>query len=223
MTVQERALQLPWHHQIDLGGFITPGKIPLRKLKAQADIYFRCGVQDKTVIDIGCWDGFNSFEAKRRGAKRVLATDHFAWSDKCWGSRQSFELARNALGLEVEAMDIDVPDISEKTVGKFDVVLFLGVLYHLRHPLLGLERAASICNETIVVETHLDAWFNFRPAMIFYPSDNLGRDPSNWWGPNKACVKAMLQDLGFTTQFFRHPTSPRRGIFIGRQAHVLIR
>jgi tRNA (mo5U34)-methyltransferase len=218
MNMRDQIPTLPWFHQIDLGGgVVTPGKIPQRVLKAQADVYFKDGVAGKTVLDIGCWDGFNSFEAKRRGATRVLATDHYAWSPQCWGSRQSFETARAALELDVEAMDIELNDISPERVGTFDVVLFLGVFYHLRHPFLGLEKAASVCSGTIIVETHLDAWFSFRPAMVFYPTTELRGDGSNWWGPNKACVLAMLRDLGFTAEFVRHPTSFRRGIFFGRR------
>jgi tRNA (mo5U34)-methyltransferase len=209
--------QASWYHSIDLGGgVITPGRIPLKTLQAQAEIYFRDGVEGQSVIDVGCWDGFNSFEAKRRGARRVLATDHVAWHTVP-GARDRFEQARRALGGTVEAMDIDTYDINESTVGRFDVVLFLGVLYHLRHPFLGLEKVASICDKTLVVETHLSAWLNFRPAMIFYPTTELAGDPSNWWGPNRSCVTAMLHDLGFTPQFFRHPISPRRGIFVARR------
>src|SRR5687767_10734751 len=112
MNLQQRISELPWHHQIDLGGVLTPGGVPKEIIKAQAEIYFRDGVGD-SVLDIGCWDGYNSFEAKRRDAKRVLATDHYVWKDGV-GSRQSFELARQTLDLDVEVMDIDIPDISEK-------------------------------------------------------------------------------------------------------------
>jgi tRNA (mo5U34)-methyltransferase len=217
-ALAERVRRLPWYHQIDLGdGLITPGRIPIGTLRAQAEIYFRDGVSGKSVIDIGCWDGYNSFEAEARGARRVLATDHEAWGPGSGGSPQSFELAREALGSRVESMDLRVDEVVPERVGKFDVVLFLGVLYHLRNPFLGLERAASVCTQTLVVETHLDAWFNWRPAMIFYPGSTLNNDPTNWWGPNKACVREMLRDLGFKAQFARHPTSPRRGIFFGHR------
>jgi tRNA (mo5U34)-methyltransferase len=196
---QRRVDELPWFHEIDLGnGVISPGATPRDVLQATADIYFKDDLRGLTVIDIGCWDGFNSFEAKRRGAARVLATDHFAWSDQCWGSRQSFDLAREHLDLDIEVLDIDVNDITLESVGRFDVVLFTGVLYHLRHPLLGLEQVSKICGGLLIVETHLDALELSEPAMVFYPADELVNDPTNWWGPNAACVTAMLKDVGFS-------------------------
>jgi tRNA (mo5U34)-methyltransferase len=76
-----RVHELPWHHQIDFGnGLLSPGNTKISTLKAQADVYFRHCIDGKDFLDIGCWDGFNSFESRRRGAARVLATDHFAWS-----------------------------------------------------------------------------------------------------------------------------------------------
>jgi tRNA (mo5U34)-methyltransferase len=94
-------------------------------------------------LDIGAWDGNFSFAAQRHGAVRVLATDHFCWSGAGWGTKDGFDFANGKMKAGVESLEIDVPDISPEHVGTFDVVLFLGVLYHLRHPLLGLERAAD--------------------------------------------------------------------------------
>ena len=142
-------------------------------LQKQADIYFKKDITGLSVLDIGTWDGFNSFEAKRRGAGRVLATDHFAWSDQCWGDKACFDLAKELLALDIDERVIDLPDISVDTVGQFDVVLFLGVFYHLKNPMEALERLSSICQDTIIVETHLDAWKIKRPAMVFYPNDEL--------------------------------------------------
>ncbi len=216
-SLQELVDTLPWHHQIDFGGgVLTPGMTPLDVLDQQAEIYFKDGVAGLSVIDVGCWDGYNSFEARRRGAARVLATDHFAWSPDCWGDRRAFELARERLAPEVEVMDIDLPEITPEAVGVFDVVLFLGVLYHLRHPFAMLEHISRVCGTFIVVETHLDALDLDRPAMIFYPTNELANDPTNWWGPNPACVRAMLLDVGFPrVEYAPHPVHPNRGIFHG--------
>ena len=97
-SLRKRALQLPWHHQIDLGeGVLTPGNTSIAILESQASEYFRDGIQGKSLIDIGCWDGYNSFEAHRRGARDVLATDHFAWSDQCWGDRAAFDIAMSGV------------------------------------------------------------------------------------------------------------------------------
>jgi tRNA (mo5U34)-methyltransferase len=213
-SLRERINRLPWWHQIDFGqGLVSPGSCSLEGLRAMAEIYFRDGVQGQTVIDIGCWDGFNSFEAKRRGAARVLATDYVAWR-KGWGKRECFDLARSHLAPDVDVMEIDVMDIAPSSVGIFDVVLFLGVLYHLRHPFLGIEKAASVCRRSLILETHLDAANEPRPVMVFYPTSELNNDETNWWGPNVACVIAMLRDVGFTRiDYTPTPNHPSRGIF----------
>jgi len=153
-----------------------------------------------TVLDIGAWNGFFSFEAERRGAKRVLATDSFIWSGAMPGlGKEGFSLARRALGSNVEDLYIDVMDLSPEKIGTFDVVLFLGVLYHMRHPLLALERAASVTAEggMLILETHVDMLHEKRPAMAFYPGGELGNDPTNWFGPNPAAVEGMLKAVGF--------------------------
>ena len=210
---------LPWFHQIDFGnGILSPGRTKIDVLNAQADIYFKDSIKGKTVLDIGCWDGFNSFEAKRRGASKVLATDHFAWSDQCWGNRESFELARTHTGPEVDVMDTDIADLSVENIGLFDFVLFCGVFYHLRHPFHVLEHITRSATETLIVETHMDALNEPRPAMILYPGAELNTDSGNWWGPNRPCVEAMLRDLGFSrVEFYEHPMYQDRGIFRGHR------
>jgi tRNA (mo5U34)-methyltransferase len=155
-------------------------------------------LRGKSVLDVGAWDGYYSFAAKRRGAARVLATDHFCWSGEGWGSKDGFELARERLGMEVEDLDIDVLDLTpDKIGGAFDVALFLGVLYHLKNPLLALEKVASVCRETLVIETIIDARWSLRPTMVFFPGREKNNDPTNWWAPNVRCVVAMLGTLGF--------------------------
>ena len=84
-----------------------------------------------------------------------------------------------------------------RAVGTFDVVLFLGVLYHLRHPLLALERVASVTRDLLILETVVDMVGVRRPAMAFYPARELAGDPTNWWGPNEPAVHGMLQSCGF--------------------------
>jgi tRNA (mo5U34)-methyltransferase len=170
-------------------------------------------IAGKTVLDIGCWDGFFSIEAARRGAAHVLATDHFVWQTTIWANRRCFDLARDHLAPSIDVKDIDVLDISPETVGNHEVVIFSGVLYNMRHPLLALEKVASVCSDLLLVETHHDALNEERPAMIFYPGFELNNDSSNWWGPNIACVKAMLGDLGFRSQYRQRPRMPNRGIF----------
>lgn len=219
-TLQDTIDLYPWHHQIDFGGgVVSKGKTSQEVLRKQADEYFAGGIlSGKTFLDIGCWDGFNSFEAARLGASRVLATDHFAWSDQCWGDRRAFDLARERLAPMVEVRDIDLDRLSVDTVGQFDVVLFAGVFYHLRHPLLVLQDLAPLAREWFIVETHLDALNEPRPAMIFYPTTELANDHTNWWGPNPPCVTAMLRDVGFASvEYTPHPLYGNRGIFRARR------
>ncbi|MHC4127538.1 MAG: DUF1698 domain-containing protein [Planctomycetota bacterium] len=188
--------KIQWYHRIDLGdGIVTPGVDPspqkLQRLRLPADL------GGKTVLDVGAWDGFFSFEAERRGASRVLATDSYAWSGVDWGTKQGFELARTRLGSRVEDMDIDVLDLSPQRVGVFDVTLFLGVLYHLRHPMLALEKVAGVTGELLILETAVDMVHVHRPCLAFYPGAELKGDPTNWFGPNPAAVEAMLRSVGF--------------------------
>jgi tRNA (mo5U34)-methyltransferase len=217
----QRAAAVRWFHQIDLGdGVMTEGAMPITSLRAVADIVLGQSVAGKTVLDVGCWDGFYSFEAHRRGAARVLATDHFVWHNEypgSWGNRAAFELARSVLAPPVEVMDINLMDLSPERVGKWDVVLFLGVLYHLRHPLLVLERISSLVRDTLVLETAMDAADIGRPAMVFYPGAELNGDATNWWGPNRACVEAMLRTVGFSDIRFTNHIMPARGIFHARR------
>ena len=187
---------IPWWHTIDLGdGIITPGKDDSpRKLER---LRLPSSLKGKTVLDIGAWDGFFSFEAEKRGAERVLAVDSYAWDGSTWGTKRGFELARRVLGSKVEDREMDVLDLSPEAVGTFDVVFFLGVLYHMRHPLLALERISSITDELLVLETVADLLSVRRPAMAIYPDGALYGDPSNWNGINPAALKAMLREVGF--------------------------
>ena len=112
--------------------------------------------------------------------------------------RAGFDSAREALGSTVESLEIDVMELApERVGGTFDVVLFLGVLYHMRDPMLALERAASVTGERMILETHLDVLDVARPAMAFYPFDELAGDASNWVGPNLLGSKPCCGPLVF--------------------------
>jgi tRNA (mo5U34)-methyltransferase len=183
---------IDWWHQLELpGGYVTPGPDVSADKLEQLRLPSFAG---KTVLDIGAWDGYFSFAAERLGASRVLAADSWAWQRP--RGKEGFEFARRALGSSVEDIEIEVLDISPETVGQFDVVLFLGVLYHMRHPLLALERVASVTQELLVMETLVDLTFLRTPAAAFYPWSML-RDHSNWWGPNRPAVEGMLRTVGF--------------------------
>jgi tRNA (mo5U34)-methyltransferase len=149
-----------------------------------------------TVLDIGTFNGWFAFEAERRGAARVVATDAFIW-ERDPRSRAAFDFAREVLGSSVEPVHVAVEDLTPERVGQFDLVLFLGVLYHCQDPMRYLRICRSVCQETTIVETHVDALDYDRPAMVFYPGAALAGDETNHWGPNPAAVEAMLREVGY--------------------------
>jgi tRNA (mo5U34)-methyltransferase len=205
--IRADAARVNWFHSIELEpGFVTPGRADTGAQVARLHLPDLAG---KSVLDVGAWDGFFSFEAERRGAARVVAVDTFSWQPRGNGTgKAGFELARRALGSSVEDVEVDVLDIAPETVGgTFDVVLFLGVLYHLRHPFLALERLRSVCDELLVLETHVDLIGSRRPAAAFYPGSELEDDWTNWWGPNPAAVHGMLDQAGFADVRRVHPRS----------------
>jgi tRNA (mo5U34)-methyltransferase len=198
-SLRQQVEAIRWYHTIDLGhGVVTKGVDDTGLRLARIDLPE--SFAGSTVLDIGAWDGFFSFEAERRGASRVVAADYYSWHGVGWGTKDGkagFELARAALGSHVEDIGIDVMDLSPDRVGTFDVVLFLGVLYHLPHPLLALERVASVTRDLLVLETVVDMVGFRRPAMALYRSRELNNDPTNWWGPNVPAVESMLRTVGF--------------------------
>lgn len=200
-----QAQQIAWWH----GGMhldndvITQGEsMPARDLLPR--IALPQELTGKTVLDIGTWDGFMAFECERRGAARVVAVDSFVWSDEfkkvipSATGRAGFDLAHNAYRSKVEAIECEVLDLSPQKLGVFDVVLFLGVLYHMRHPLLSLEKVAALVGDLLIVESHIVIDSQSVPMMRFYPGGELAGDPTNWWGPNTACLEAMLRTVGFS-------------------------
>lgn len=202
--IRRRVAEIDWYHTIDLGhGIVTPGVDP--SPSRLLTLGFPADLSGKTVLDIGAWDGFFSFELERRRAARVLAVDSFSWNGPGWGSKAGFELAREVLGSRVEDREMEVLDLSPDEVGVFDVVIFAGVLYHLRDPLLALEHVASVTGELLVVETLVDLLGIRQPAMAFYPGVELNRDPTNWWAPNPEALVAMLRNVGFRQVVTVHP------------------
>ena len=211
--VRAEIANVNWYHQIDLGdGIVTPGvdDTPSR----MAPLELPSDLSGKSVLDIGAWDGVFSFEAERRGAGRVLATDSFCWSGEGWGTKEGFLTASRILGSRVDDLEIDVMDLSPERVGTFDLVLFVGVLYHLRHPLLALERVASVTGDQLIFDSHTAMIEESAPVMLFYPGTELNDDPTNWWGPNPPAVEAMLREVGFRRIERVHPELIQEGRLI---------
>jgi len=146
----------------------------------------------KRVLDIGAWDGWFSFEMERRGAE-VVAIDVF--------DNPRFREMRSVLGSRVEYRQMDVYELSAERVGVFDIVLFLGVLVHLRHPLLALERVCSVTRGMAAIETMVlgerfagDVEAE-RPVMEFVERDEFGGGTRCL--PTLPCLLAFCRSAGF--------------------------
>ncbi|MGI9115601.1 MAG: TIGR04290 family methyltransferase [Chthoniobacterales bacterium] len=209
----------PWFQNFSLDGTPTAphhflGDYPAVKWRKFAHA-IPADLTGKTVLDIGCNAGFYSFEMKRRGAERVLAVDY----DERYLAQARF--MAETLGLEVEFQRLSVYDVAQLRE-KFDVVLFMGVLYHLRHPLLALDLIHEHVARDLFVfqsmqrgsdqpfrsENDYDFWqaeIFERPEFprMYFIEKKYAGDPTNWWIPNRACVEAMLRSSGFT--IVEHP------------------
>jgi tRNA (mo5U34)-methyltransferase len=215
-TLQSRIAGFPfWYHKIELpGGVVTPGWAPLSKEAYRIPE----SLAGKRVLDVGAWDGFWTFEALKRGAKQAVAIDDFSdflghvkeTDRKAW---QTFDVCREAFGYDhdrCQRIEMNVYDITPERLGKFDVVFFFGVLYHLKHPLLALEKLAAVCDSEIYVESAiLDDFSPYRGGlnhgygggqmvMEFYPDDQYGQNKTNWWSPTLHCLAHMVRASGFT-------------------------
>ena len=152
-----------------------------------------------SVLDIGAWHGFFSFECERRGADRVLAVDRFAW-DRF--GMEEFLSTRKRLGSRVEYRHADVHQLDPGAIGQFDLVLLLGVFYHLRNPLAALERVRAVTKRLLICETHvlLPAFHERYPLVPFFPGDEGARETSDELCamPTLAALRQMLQSAGFS-------------------------
>lgn len=220
-ATQAEADALQWFHSIDLAnGVVSKGGKALAFLQMEADVVFKHGVAGKSVLDIGAWDGAFSFAAEAWGARDVLATDHFCWGGPGWGTKAGFDLARKARGSKVRELEVDIPDLTVQRVGQFDIVLFLGVLYHLKNPLLALEQVAPLVRDVLVLDTETSLDTTSEPVMRFFPGAELNDDPTNWWAPNIACVEAMLRVAGFARVEYTHNPSSNRPINAQRDRFI---
>lgn len=197
-----------WFHSIDLGnGIVTRGLKSIQLLQGEFENTFNgINLAGKRVLDVGAWNGAFTAEAARRGAAHIAAIDHHTWNKPEWNGRRSFDLVVEALSIPAKAVDLDLdsPGLTLAPAGTFDVVLFLGVFYHLKNPLTALQEVANAAKEVLVVETYVERSLDPKPAMVFFPGAELGGDASNWWGPSCACIIELLKMMGFA----RIETSP---------------
>lgn len=215
-SLEDRVRKLgPWFHNLRLGpaGQVqTAPDHPLGDFPANFWTFFEHAIPDdlsgQSVLDIGCNGGFYSFEMKRRGASRVLGIDH----DPAYLAQARF--AREQLGLDgVEFRQLEVYDV-DQLGERFDLVLFMGVLYHLRHPLYALEKVAGLVRGRLLFQTmergswevgefaedypinERDVFFDERFPRMYFVEHKYAGDPTNWWIPNPAASLAMLRSVG---------------------------
>jgi len=222
----------PWFHNLDLAGVPTApghflGDYPSAKFARFADL-LPADMTGLSVLDIGCNAGFYSFEMARRGAARVLGIEHdVRYLEQARFAAQALGVA----GVEFRALSVyDVARLGER----FDLVIFMGVLYHLRHPLLALD----LIREHVAGDRMLFQSLTRGPAEVaevapdydFDQSDHFDRpdhprlafierewahDWTNWWVPNRAGVEAMLRAAGFAIE-----DGPQDEVYLCRTAPV---
>jgi len=171
----------------------------------------------RRVLDIGAWDGWFTFEAERHGAA-VTAMDCV--------EIPNFLRVHEALRSEAEYRILDFYELPEARLGSFDFVFFLGVLYHLKHPLLALEIVCALTGDTAIVESFvIDAptWREHKndvPTMEFYETDELGNQLDNWIGPTVGCLMAMCRAAGFARAELMHAGGFTAGVACYRKWEV---
>ena len=208
-----------WFQSMELpGGIVTPGwsnpkteKLPFFGLPQD--------MRGLRVLDIGHAEGFFSFEAERRGAAEVVGIETYP------AMIRNFNICRTALGSSAQSFRASVYELDPKTFGTFDLVFFFGVLYHLRHPLLALEKIHSVCTGTLLMQTATSGDVSEAPKAEFHPfgvqsgpADNPCHDPTCFWFPNIACCVAMLAHVGFQEIERLSPEAPVGAVFRAKAA-----
>ena len=187
--IQKRVDELQWTQSFE----IVPG-VMTHGIADQARRLRHFGIPEdlsgKRVLDIGCNDGYFTFLAEERGGE-VVAID-------CW-PRRGFELAHELRGSKAEFRHMTVYAVSPETLGYFDVVFFFGVCYHLKKPMLALERIASVTNEQAIIESEITVSRDLASSSlsVFYSQDQLLGDMTNWWVPTVTNLLETAQAAGF--------------------------
>jgi tRNA (mo5U34)-methyltransferase len=228
--IRRRAAELgQWFHNIDLGGVQTAPDHFLHDYPTIKWQRFSHAIPEdikgKSVLDIGCNAGFYCIEMKRRGAKRVLGID----SDERYLAQARF--AAEITGEDIEFLSLSVYDLA-CLAERFDIVLFMGVMYHLRHPLLALDLVYEHVADDLLIfqsmqrgsgeQESVAADYDFfeqehfcRPGYprLHFVEHSYAGDGTNWWVPNAACSAAMLRSSGFAIL-----DQPEEEVFICRRA-----
>jgi tRNA (mo5U34)-methyltransferase len=207
----DRVLSRFRYHSIELpDGSVLPGLQSLEHLRWRLDLFgLPQDLRGKRVLDVGAWDGWFSFECERRGAV-VVAVDCVALD--------TFIEAKDLLGSRVEYLTLDVNELSTRRLGRFDIVLFFGVLYHLRHPLMGLEKAVELSTDLALIESFVIQPENraIPAVMEFYERAELGGQIDNWCGPSPECLLSMCRSAGFAQVELKDVTNQRASVICKR-------
>jgi tRNA (mo5U34)-methyltransferase len=207
LPLAERIKTLPWYHTLELpGGVVTPGHYDHRPLVPHYGI--PDDVAGKTVLDVGPWDGFWSFEFERRGAK-VTAVDIGLLSETDLPRAQKlalaesgleqrlgggFELARDALGSSVEKKVANVYTLNPDDFGTYDLVHFSDVLQHLERPTEALRAIRSVTAGRLMVVIGFDPGLG-DSSVVMYTG---GWSDATWWIPSARVAGQWIIDAGFT-------------------------
>lgn len=210
-------------------GVLTPALKPRAAILHEWELFALGGLKRKSVLDIGGIDGAYAFLAEAAGAGRTAVLDHYLWAtdpdhygriyhehiaaetpppaphqSEAWHpeetpTRWRFDTARQALGSSVEAIPVDFMDCDLAEVGTWDVVLYLGVLYHMPDPFRALRRVAAVTREQAIIETEA-MFIRGHPEALwrFFPGAELNHDRSNWWAPNINALVGMVGAAGFS-------------------------
>jgi tRNA (mo5U34)-methyltransferase len=203
-----------WYHSIELpDGHVIQGMIGVDALKQRLAAYpIPSDLTGKRVLDVGAWTGWCSFEMERRGAQ-VVAVDCIEFEE--------FREAHRMLGSQVDYRILDVEELTPESVGLFDYVLFFGVLYHLRNPLLGLEKICALTKDTAFVESFVtddgSASGTAACTMEFYETNELGGQIDNWFGPSVQCAAALCRSAGFARVHLEYVSERRAGLTCHRR------
>lgn len=187
-----------WHQRFELvPGVWTPGVSPVAWLCHRAAL--PQDLSGRTVLDIGATNAGTAFELERRGADRVVAVDIFGPEQFGVGALIEF------LGSKVEFVTSTVYELAERFPEPFDLVIFWGVLYHLRHPLLALDNLRAVTGgeaslETAVCDGELPRRRRGDTVARFYRRDELDHDPTNWFSPTVATLAAWCGSAGFDVE-----------------------
>ena len=184
------ARQTYWHHRWEIfPGVVTPGVYePVQILK---NMDWPADMTGWRVLDVGACDGYFSFQAAMRGAD-VTAFDFRS------KTQNGFAIAEAINGRELRYVQDNVMNLPQVFAGEqFDMILFLGVLYHLPDPLGALWSLRLLCQSALYLETIYSDDKQEAPLMRYLPGASFANDITNFWSPNLACLKAMLEDTGF--------------------------